>query len=1175
MSGDLEQILLQLTQPDNAIIQQATAQLKLAFKDPAIIPALCAVMTGSPNPESRQSAAVMLRMRVKKHWKKISPDHRESLKTVVLQAFQQETEHKVRHSLSQLSAVMVKHETPDRWPALFALLNESTNSDNPTDRQVGLLLLSKVVESNPEPFKPHYRQLLQRFAVILQDLNNPTALYYCILTLTAMTSYTGSEEMSLMRPLVPKLITALKHLIQADQGQASESMEVLDELLESEVSIIVPHIPDIVHFCLEVSADTTLSDSLRVKALSCIASLIRLKSKAVLKQKLLNPILQTVFPVLSAEPPPGEQDPEDEENGNEDHADSESPKHFAAQVIDTMALHMPPEKLFQQLMPLTEACLASENPYKRKAGLMCLAVLAEGCADHIRTKMLSSMLQTVCHSLSDGNQVVRSASLFALGQFSEHLQPEVSKYCAELMPLLLGYMSALNQAKIGHVTKAFYALENFMENLGSEIEPYLPNLMETMLSALNNADNLKLKELAVSAIGAIGKTAPANVGMGLSMEHFTSQYMVPVSYVSVFSHRNEKVKRCPSTFVNRIVQISADATSGSTCASGPCWNRLKLMQLTIQPFLLLSANAAKEKLVPYFPPVIESLKGFLVDTRDEMRSLQTQALDTLSVLARTIGKEMFSPLAAECVQLGLNLTNAVDDPDLRRCTYGLFSAVSTVSPGCLEPHLTAITTIMLLSLKSTEGIMAHIEEDKAFVLLDDDDDDDGDDDEEELDTILDDKGNHAVDPDVNMFSVENAYMDEKEDACDALGEIAFNTGASFQPFLESSFSQVYELCNFPHEDVRRAAFGAMGQFCRAQHKVWQENPSEANHQALHKLLEVVLPSFLEAVRTERERQVVMAVLEAMNGVLKSCQGEALQSPERLKEISQAIRDVLKKRTVCQGEEGDEVDDDEQQAEYDAMLQEFAGEGIPLLASAVPADVFLPHLNELLPLIMNKAKSSCTVADRSFSVGTLGEILQSLVNVAGGRAVAGRLSNRLLPVLVAGVRDSDAEVRNNSVFGLGALAQAAGPLVAQDYPMMLSLFSNLLSKEQDRRVIDNLCAALCRMILSHVEGVPLEQVFPALMARLPLKEDLEENKTVYSCLAMLYSQSPALVVSQLVTILSASCHVLGSKDLDTETQNTLVMLLRDISQCHSQEFQVAISSLPAEQKTTLTAVVNHS
>lgn len=1078
MSGELEQILSQLTQPDNAIILQATAQLKQAFKDPAIIPALCAVMTGSQNPQIRQSAAVMVRMRVMKHWKKISPEHRESLKAVVLQAFTQESEHSVRHSLSQLSAIMVKHETPDRWPALLALLNESTKSSNPQDRQVGLLLLSKVVESNPESFKPHYRQLLQLFGTVLQDLNNPTAMYYCILALASMAAYTGSEEMNLMRSLMPRLITALKHLIKADQDQASEAMEVFDELMESEVSIIVPHIAEIVHFCLEVTSDTSLSDSLRVKALSCIAFVIRLKSKTVLKQKLLNPILQTIFPVLSAAPPPGEEDPEDEENDDEVSIDNESPKHCAAQVIDTMALHMPPERLFQQLMPFTQACLASGNPYERKGGLMCLAVLAEGCADHIRTKMLSSMLQTVCQSLSDSNQVVRSAGLFALGQFSEHLQPEVSKYSAELMPLLLGYMSALNNSKIGHVTKAFYALENFLENLGSEIEPYLPTLMETMLTALNTAESLKLKELAVSAIGAI-------------------------------------------------------------------------------------ANAAKEMLVPYFTPVIESLKGFLTATTEDMRSLQTQALDTLSVLARTIGKDVFSPLAAECVQLGLNLTDAIDDPDLRRCTYSLFSAVSTVSPDCLTPHLSAITTIILLSLKSTEGVTTHLDEDRQFILLDEEDTDD---------VTLEDEGD--IDRD-DGFCVENAYIDEKEDSCDALGEIAFNTGAAFLPFLESSFQEVYELRLFPHEDVRRAAFGAMGQFCRAQHKVWQENPTEANQQALQKLMDVVLPSFMQAVREERERHVVMGVLEALNAVVKACQGEALKTPGRLQEICHAIKDVLKKRTVCQDQGGDEADDEDQQAEYDAMLQEFAGEGIPLLASAVPADTFLPYLNELLPLIMNKSKSSCTVADRSFSLGTIGETLQSLCGVSGGRGVAGRLSNRLLPVLVAGVKDSDSEVRNNSVFGLGALAQAAGPLIVQDYPMMLSLFSNLLGKESDRRVIDNLCAALCRMIMSNKDAVPLEQVVPALLTCLPLKEDLEENKTIYSCLVMLYSQDPTFIVRHMKPIVISSSQVIGTKGLDLETQANVVMLMRQFAQNNSAEFEGAMRSLPAEQKAKLNAAVASS
>lgn len=44
--------------------------------------------------------------------------------------------HTVRHSLAQLSAVLVKHETPDRWPALLTLLNQSTKSNNPQDRQV-------------------------------------------------------------------------------------------------------------------------------------------------------------------------------------------------------------------------------------------------------------------------------------------------------------------------------------------------------------------------------------------------------------------------------------------------------------------------------------------------------------------------------------------------------------------------------------------------------------------------------------------------------------------------------------------------------------------------------------------------------------------------------------------------------------------------------------------------------------------------------------------------------------------------------------------------------------------------------------------------------------------------------------------------------------------------------
>lgn len=1097
MNQELEKLLSQLTEPDNEVIQQATVQLKEAFKDPAIIPALCAVIIGgSQSPQIRQTAAVMLRLRVKKRWKKINPNDRESLKAVVLQAFMQESEHTVQHSLSQLCAMMVKHETPDHWPALLQLLNQAIKSSNPNDRRVGLLLLAKVVESNPEAFKRHYRQLLQLLSTVLQDLENPTALFYCICTITSLTPYIGSEEMTQMRSMIPGLITALKPLIAANQDQASEAMEVFNELLESEVFIIGPHMSAIVSFFLEVGTNTALNDSLRVKALSCIAFLIRLKSKVVIKQKLLNPILQSIFPVLTAAPPPGEEDPEDKEDNDDDGDDSnnDSPKHVAAQIIDTMALHMPPEKLFPQLMPLANTALSNANPYQKKGGLMCLAVLAEGCADYIRTKMLPSMLQTVCQNLSDTNQVVRSAALFALGQFSEHLQPDISKFSDELMPLLLGYLSSLNHTKAAHLTKAFYALENFMESLGADIEPYLPTLMESMLSALNNAESLRIKELVVSAIGAI-------------------------------------------------------------------------------------ANAAKELLAPYFTPIIESLKGFLTATSEEMRSLQTQSIETLSVLARTVGKDVFSPLAAESVRLGLNLTDSIDDPDLRRCTYSLYSAVATISPESLVPHLTAITTVMVMALKSNEGITAHVEEDKSFVLLDDEDDDDDEDDEEDhgdkdIDDFLEDD-TKADASEATRFTVENAYIDEKEDACDSLGEIAFHTGVAFQPFLESCLEQVYELRDYPHDDVRKAAMGALGQFCMAQHKVWQENPTEVNYQALQKLLDLVIPCLLEAVKSDTERQVVMGVLDTMNSVIKSCKQEAFKNPQNLKEISNTIKDVLKKKTLCQDAGGDDADDEDQEAEYDAMLLEFAGEGIPLLAAAVPADVFAPFLNDLLPLILGKTKSSCSVSERSFSLGTIAELLEALVKSQGGRGLAGRLSNRLFPVLVAGVKDSDSEVRNNSVYGLGCLAHAAGPIVVSDYPTMLSVFSNLLSKESDPRVIDNLCGALCRMILGNADAVPLEQVFPALVAQLPLKEDLEEYSPVYNCLAMLYSRNPAMIVQQMKQIVATSSLVLGHKDINQETQKTVALLMKQLAVEHSADFNPVVAVLPPEQQARLSAAISVS
>ncbi|KAJ6653043.1 hypothetical protein lerEdw1_010129 [Lerista edwardsae] len=1077
---ELEKILSNLLQPDNAVIQQATAQLKETFKQPSALSHLCQVMSHSQNPQIRQFAAVLVRRRLTKHWRKLSAAEQDMLKKLVLNTLQQETDHKVSLGLAQLAAVILKNETLEKWPQLLQLIQYGARSRDPTQSQVGLLLLNAALELDPEAFAPHYKDLLRLFHQTLNDRSHPATLYYSLRSLSTMAAGLGTDEMNLMSSMIPKVILAIRELIQVNEAQASEVMELFDELMETAMSVIAQNLSEVVGFCLEMASNPTLGDNLRVKALSCISFLIKLKGKAILKHKLLSPILHVLFPIMSAEPPPGQMDAEDEqtEEDIEDRAEVQSPKHFAAQVVDMLALHLPPEKLFPQLMPLMEPAVLSPNPYHRKAGLMCLAVLAEGCGDHIRNKHLQPMLQVVCRALSDESQVVRNAALFALGQFSENLQPDIAHYSDDIMPLLMRYLEGVELAHTSHLAKAYYALENFVENLGEKISPYLPALMERMLTTLSCPGSPRTKELAVSAIGAI-------------------------------------------------------------------------------------AQAAQMCLLPYFPAVVEHLMGYLLTTREDLRAVQIQSVETLGVLARVMSRDVFLPLAEKCCQLGLDLCDQVDDPDLRRCTYSLFGSLCVVLEDSISPYLPRITTLMLYSLKSTEGIEPHCGTGSSFLLFDDEEEEaevEGDenltDDEDEEDSEL------------TGLSVGNAFMDEKEDSCVALGEIATHASAAFLPFMESCFQEVFKLLECPHINVRKSAFDTLGEFCISLHRLCERDPSEAHSAALQKLLSMVLPVYVKGIRVDKERQVVMAILETLGKLLKACQQEALREPGRLVELCRVVREVLEKKTACQGTDVDEdgEDDSDEEAEYDAMLIEYAGEAIPVLAEVAGGETFAPYFAGFLPLLLNKMKPSSSPSDKSFAVGTVAEAVQGL-----GRASSAFVP-RLMPVLLGAARDPDKEVRSNAVFGLGVLAEHGGEAMNEHYPKLLGLLSSIISQERNNRVADNVCGAVARMVMANPAGVPLGQVFPVLLRALPLKEDFEEYKTVFRCISFILEQDPQQVLQQVGEVVRASSAVLGSKHLPADGQNTLVLLLRTLSSRCPAEFQAAVLSLPPEAGALLSTAI---
>lgn len=60
---------------------------------------------------------------------------------------------------------------------------------------MGLLLLSVVVTSRPEAFRPHHRELLHLLNETLGEVGSPGLLFYSLRTLTTMAPYLGTDDL--------------------------------------------------------------------------------------------------------------------------------------------------------------------------------------------------------------------------------------------------------------------------------------------------------------------------------------------------------------------------------------------------------------------------------------------------------------------------------------------------------------------------------------------------------------------------------------------------------------------------------------------------------------------------------------------------------------------------------------------------------------------------------------------------------------------------------------------------------------------------------------------------------------------------------------------------------------------------------------------------------------------
>ncbi|XP_015706756.1 importin-4-like, partial [Coturnix japonica] len=334
--------------------------------------------------------------------------------------------------------------------------------------------------------------------------------------------------------------------------------------------------------------------------------------------------------------------------------------------------------------------------------------------------------------------------------------------------------------------------------------------------------------------------------------------------------------------------------------------------------------------------------------------------------------EVMGSLGGSVAALGPALEMAANgDGDERRVLFGLCGAAAEALKEGAEPMLPKLLPLLINSLQAPPPAAPNLASD-SFLLFDPNDDED--------DQPMGDEEDDLVPVEVN-----GDHVTELEAACQGAGLMAEHCGAAFQPYFGPTLEALLPLLEFPHPDVRAAAYGALGGLSRgAARAVGQEEIRGRSLLAL-----------MEAVRKEKGAEPTRAGLIELNGALSPA-----PDPRILHAIGCLMADVINGKIRCFQ---DEDNDDDEEVEAMAELRELAGEGLAAVGGASQGG--------------GAWSESGDAAQRSWAAAMLGEVGQHL---PGG--VASKLLPLIGPALArSSAHDPDPEVRSNALYSIGRLA----------------------------------------------------------------------------------------------------------------------------------------------------------
>lgn len=260
------------------------------------------------------------------------------------------------------------------------------------------------------------------------------------------------------------------------------------------------------------------------------------------------------------------------------------------------------------------------------------------------------------------------------------------------------------------------------------------------------------------------------------------------------------------------------------------------------------------------------------------------------------------------------------------------------------------------------------------------------------------------------------------------------------------------------------------------------------------------------------------------------------------QIVQTVTSLLQKKHACQEFGADEEDDDDEEASESVWVAtETSFEVIVGLAAALG-----PQFAELFKIFGQPMMAFASDSEANHRAAAVGSIAETIRGMKGGVTPA---TAHLLKAFLHRMSDEDQLTKSNAAFAVGLLVQMSDDTAttSKAYGEIFSKLEPLLQSTEMRQ-LDNAAGCVSRMIMKNKSAVPVAQVLPALISKLPLKDDYEENEPVYSMIVQLYKEEDSTIQGLTPQILPVLDHVMGApkEQLNDETRANVAQLAKYIS-----------------------------